>query len=152
MTLRFKTVKPGTLMVCKRYNVFTILWYKLRKKELPYNFVNLFINKVSIVDVYNDKSTEVLLEPKKEFTNQDVNKLLGILDTYYYDVKDKGVIGFKISKNKDMSILSDVLDKIRPSSFNMINFKDFNISDRKVREKYYVTKLAEERNWDLCIY
>ena len=37
MKIKTTIVRPGTILCWKEYNIFTKLWNKLKKRDLPYN-------------------------------------------------------------------------------------------------------------------
>lgn len=147
MTLRFKTLKPGSLIISKRYNIFKRLWYKLLKKELPYNTITLFTNTTSIFDIYHEDSPEILMELKKDYTKEELKHLTSLIEEYT-EQRDVTAISFK--KKKDKEQLAIILNLIRPRSINL----DLNTEQFKnvLYKNYYVKRLAEEKKWDVCIY
>lgn len=80
----FKTteeiIPAGSIMMCKRYNIFKMLWYKLRKKHLPYNdFIMWDItSKISIFAVSKYADFKVY-SPIKPYSHKEILKLLDIL-------------------------------------------------------------------------
>lgn len=151
MTLNFKTLKPGSMILSKRYNIFKRLWYKLLNKELPYNQIVLFTYDTCIMDVYNKTSTDILLEPKKNYTKDEVSLLTTLLvngdkEEDFYAVKFKG--------DKELVELLTILNTVRSFSINNLPMskKDLILHDTKIRKNYYVKQLAEEENWDICFY
>lgn len=150
MTLKFKTVAPGSMVVRKRYNVFKRLWYKIRKKELPYNCITLFTDTTCIFDSYNSKSSDILLTLKKNYSKEELSLLRSLIEDYSQE-RDITAIGF--CKNyKEIHDLSVILNTVRSYSFNIKMEEDFVVSNTAIRRKYYVSKLAEEKDWDVCIY
>ena len=147
MTLRFKTLKPGSLIISKRYNVFKRLWCKLLKKELPYNTITLFTNTTSIFDIYREDSPEILMELKKDYTKEELKHLTSLIEECT-EQRDITAISFK--KKKDKEQLAVILNLIRPRSINL----DLNAEQFKniLYKNYYVKRLAEEKKWDICVY
>lgn len=150
MTLKFKTIAPGSMIVSKRYNMFKRLWYKIRKKELPYNCITLFTETTSILDIYNSKSSDILLTLKKNYSKEELSLLHSLIEDYSQE-RDIATIDF--CKNyKEIHDLSVILNTVRSYSFNVKMEEDFVVSNTAIRRKYYVSKLAEEKDWDICIY
>ena len=150
MTLKFKTIAPGSMIVSKRYNIFKRLWYKIRKKELPYNCITLFTDTTSILDIYNSKSSDILLTLKKNYSKEELSLLHSLIEDYSQE-RDIATIDF--CKNyKEIHDLSIILNTVRSYSFNVKMEEDFVVSNTAIRRKYYVSKLAEEKDWDICIY
>ena len=151
MTLNFKTLKPGSMIISKRYNIFKRLWYKLLKKELPYNGIVLFTYNTMVMDTYDDKSTDILLELKKDYTKDELSLLTTLLidesrENDFYAVSFKG--------EKEISKLITILNTVRAYAIRNIpvSKEDLILHDTKLRKYYYVNKLSEEKNWDLCLY
>lgn len=150
MTLKFKTIAPGSMIVSKRYNIFKRLWYKIRKKELPYNCITLFTDTTSILDIYNSKSSDILLTLKKNYSKEELSRLRALIEAYYQE-RDITTIDF-CKNHKEIHDLSVILNTVRSYSFNVKMEEDFVVSNTAIRRKYYVSKLAEEKDWDICIY
>lgn len=150
MTLKFKTIAPGSMIVSKRHNVFKRLWYKIRKKELPYNCITLFTDTTSILDIYNSKSSDILLTLKKNYSKEELSLLHSLIEDYSQE-RDIATIDF-CKSYKEIHDLSVILNTVRSYSFNVKMEEDFVVSNTAIRRKYYVSKLAEEKDWDICIY
>ena len=153
MTLNFKTLKPGSMIISKRYNTFKRLWYKLLKRELPYNRITLFTYNTSIMNVYSNskRSTDLLLELKKDYTKDEISLLTTLLIDEGRE-EDFYAIGFK--GEKEISKLLTILNTVRSYAIKNIpvSKEDLILHDTKLRKYYYVNKLSEEENWDICIY
>lgn len=150
MTLKFKTIAPGSMIVSKRYNMFKRLWYKIRKKELPYNCITLFTETTSILDIYNSKSSDILLTLKKNYSKEELSLLHSLIEDYS---QERDITSIDFCKNyKEIHDLSVILNTVRSYSFNVKMEEDFVVSNTAIRRKYYVSKLAEEKDWDICIY
>ena len=150
MTLKFKTLAPGSMIVSKRYNMFKRLWYKIRKKELPYNCITLFTETTSILDIYNSKSSDILLTLKKNYSKEELSLLRSLIEDYS---QERDITTIDFCKNyKEIHDLSVILNTVRSYSFNVKMEEDFVVSNTAIRRKYYVSKLAEEKDWDICIY
>ncbi len=150
MTLKFKTIAPGSMIISKRYNMFKRLWYKIRKKELPYNCITLFTDTTSILDIYNSKSSDILLTLKKNYSKEELSLLHSLIEDYS---QERDITTIDFCKNyKEIHDLSVILNTVRSYSFNVKMEEDFVVSNTAIRRKYYVSKLAEEKDWDICIY
>ena len=150
MTLKFKTLAPGSMIVSKRYNILKRLWYKIRKKELPYNCITLFTDTTSILDIYNSKSSDILLTLKKNYSKEELSLLHSLIEDYS---QERDITTIDFCKNyKEIHDLSVILNTVRSYSFNVKMEEDFVVSNTAIRRKYYVSKLAEEKDWDICIY
>lgn len=151
MTLNFKTLKPGSMRISKKHSIFKRLWYKILNKELPYNKIVLFTYNTSIMDVYGSSSTDILLEPKRSYTKDELSLLTTLLidegkESDFYAVSFKG--------EKEISKLITILNTVRSYAIKSIpvSKEDLILHDTKLRKYYYVNKLSEEKNWDICIY
>lgn len=149
MTLRFKTLKPGSILIYKKHNLIKQLWYKLLKKDLKYNKAVLFTDYVTIFDCFSPDSPTLLLAPKKSFSDEECKKLANLVEEYTAE-EDVYTITFK---NKNIREMFTLLGKVRPSSgLKSTTEMDFSEFDSKIRKNYYVKRIAEEQNWDFCIY
>lgn len=151
MTLNFKTLKPGSMIISKRYNIFKRLWYKLLKRELPYNRITLFTYNTSVMDVYSEKSTDLLLELKKDYTKDEVSLLTTLLID---DGKEEDFYTVSFKGEKEINELLTILNTVRSYAIKNIpvSKEDLILHDTKLRKYYYVNKLSEEKNWDICLY
>lgn len=150
MTLKFKTIAPGSMIISKHYNIFKRLWYKIRKKELPYNCITLFTDTTCILDIYNSKSSDILLTLKKNYSKKELSLLHSLTKDY---PQERNLPTIDFYKNyKEIHDLSVILNTVRSYSFNIKLEEDFVVSNTAIRRKYYVSKLAEEKDWDICIY
>ena len=71
-----KKIKPGDIVLIKRYNVFKRIWYKLRNKKLQYNYACMSTcdNTVAM-----DRFCS-LLALKKPYTRKEEIKMLQRLE------------------------------------------------------------------------
>lgn len=70
-------IKPGDIILLKNYSLWTRIWYKLKRKELPYNnaFIVIWNNNIEI------KSKLVKVLPlKKAYTMKEKSKLLETIE------------------------------------------------------------------------
>lgn len=74
-------IPAGSILMFKRYNIFKRLWYKLRKKHLPYNeFIIWDIpSKASIFAVGVIDTDFKAYSPIKPYSHKEIFKLLDIL-------------------------------------------------------------------------
>lgn len=149
MTLRFKTLKPGSILVYKRHNLFKRLWYKLIKKDIEYNRAELFTDYITIFDSFSPDSPTLLLEPKKAFSNDECKKLSNLAEEF---TSERNIYSIVFDDKKIREMFA-ILGKVRPNTgiknTTEMSFSEF---DNKIRKNYYVKRLAEEKNWDVCIY
>ena len=146
MTLQFKYIKPGTLIIRKKYCLFKRLWYKLRKKELPYNRAILFLDDTSIMDYYTGTNKPTLIaEPKKIYSKEDVKILKEAIDDYSLYIEGDFAPEFYLGTETE---LAKVINTVRP---NTLQGKS-NFTDLIDSKDYNVKQLAKEKNWDICLY
>lgn len=55
MKIKTTIVRPGTILCWKEYNIFTKLWNKLKKRDLPYNKFEIIPTSIELltIDRYN---------------------------------------------------------------------------------------------------
>lgn len=145
MTLKFKTLRPGSMLIYKQHNLFKRLWYKLLKKELPYNKVVLFLKDIDIMDTFSSQSPTLLAELKKPYSKADLIKLESAVDKYLLRLDDDEFYSIQFSSNK--TDLTKILNAVRPNTLGKDAITDL------INSKYYnVKRIAEETDWDICIY
>lgn len=61
MKIKTTIVRPGAILCWKEYNIFTRLWNKLKKKDLPYNKFEIIPINVELltIDEYNFMRNQV---------------------------------------------------------------------------------------------
>lgn len=74
-------IPSGSILMFKRYNIFKRLWYKLRKKHLPYNDFIIWdiTSKTSIFTVGVIDTDFKVYSPIKPYSHKEIFKLLDIL-------------------------------------------------------------------------
>ena len=65
MNIQYVTLKPGCVLLCKKYNWFKRFWAKLSKKVLPYNHFIIFKDSCDLVNVFSKIQTLLLLNLKR---------------------------------------------------------------------------------------
>lgn len=109
-------IKPGTLLLEKKYNIVKSLVYKLLRKELPYNHLTITLGNI----IHDNKG--IYYTPKKEYSKLEKDKLEILLE--------------------DMSLpIVDIINLIRPKTVS--NPSKFKIEDI-TRNKYYKRLNGEE--------
>lgn len=142
MLLRFKTLLPGSLLIEKKHNVFKRLWYKFRKKELPYNKVTLVLKPIEIMDTFSKSSTTMLAEPKKRFNDREITSLFTITEAVFDTKLDDDCY----------TITGDVEDIITSINRTKHIIKGSTVTDILNSKNYYAKLIIEEKNWNFCIY
>lgn len=107
--MRYTELKPGMLLLERRYNIIKKLVYKLFKKELPFNQMT-----ITLGNMIHDNGG-VFYEPKKEYSKIEINKLGILLD------------------DASLSVV-DIINTIRPKTIT--NVTQFKIDDI-TKNKYY---------------
>lgn len=67
-------LKPGTIILWKKYNPFIKLWSKIRYKSLPYNKYTILKNEVELLTLGTIKDV-ILLIPLKSYNKLEIAKL-----------------------------------------------------------------------------
>lgn len=65
MNIQYVTLKPGCVLLCKKYNWFKRFWAKLSKKVLPYNHFVIFKNSCDLVNTFSKNTDIIIAEPKR---------------------------------------------------------------------------------------
>ena len=107
--MRYTELKPGMLLLEKKYNMFVKLVNKLLKRELPYNRMTLTMGNL----IYDNNG--VFYTPKKEYSKVEIAKL-------------------EILMNDASLSVVDIINTIRPKTIT--NVTTFKINDI-TKNKYY---------------
>lgn len=137
MTIKYLTLKPGSILLYKEYNFFNRLWAKIRRKELPYNKIMLFIDKCYYIG--NPNMDGVILELKRDYNKREINKL-------HYLVNNESFEDF----SSDTKELYSILNVIRPNTF-----KSDSVSLETLIEnnRYYTVKnIRDAKEWSEFLY
>lgn len=145
MKIKFKTLRPGSMLIYKQHNIFKKLWYRIRKKELPYNKIVLFLRDIDIMDTFSSQSPTLLVEPKKPYSKGDIAKLEVAVDKYLLRLNNEEYYSICFDSNK--IDLVKILNEVRPNTLGKDAITDL------INSRYYnVKRIAEETDWDVCIY
>ena len=117
--MRYTEVKPGMLLLEKKYNMFVKLVNKLLKRELPYNCMTLTMGNL----LHDDKV--VFYTPKKEYSKVEIAKLEVLME------------------DASLSVV-DIINTIRPKTIT--NTTTFKINDI-TKNKYYRLVDGEETKY-----
>lgn len=90
MKIKTTIVRPGTILCWKEYNIFTKLWNKLKKKDLPYNKFEIIPTSIELLTI--DRYNFVAYAPIRKYSNQEIHKLQSVYNncipnSYWEDVK-----------------------------------------------------------------
>ena len=107
--MRYTEVKPGMLLLEKKYNMFVKLVNKLLKRELPYNRMTLTMGNL----IHDNNG--VFYTSKKEYSKVEIAKL-------------------EILMNDASLSVVDIINTIRPKTIT--NVATFKINDI-TKNKYY---------------
>lgn len=77
MEIKTVNIKPGTILCWKEYNIFTKVWNKLLRRELPYNKFKVIPFRTEILTI--DKYKTVAYEPIRKYNKQEQDKLNSII-------------------------------------------------------------------------
>ena len=145
MKIKFKTLRPGSMLIYKQHSIFKKLWYRLRKKELPYNKVVLFLKDIDVMDTFSSRSPTLLAELKKPYNKADIAKLETAVDKHLLRLNDEEYYSISFDSNK--TDLIKILNEVRPNTLGKDAITDL------INSRYYnVKRITEETDWDVCIY
>ena len=90
MKIKTTIVRPGTILCWKEYNIFTKLWNKLKKRDLPYNKFEIIPTSIELLTI--DKYNFVAYAPIRKYSKQEIHKLQSVYNncipnSYWEDVK-----------------------------------------------------------------
>lgn len=102
ITFNWNKLKPGDLVLYKKYNLFKHILYILLNKELPYNKVDIITNDTTIA-VFSDSDEIKFLSPKKSYSKNEIKMLNNIAKTTSIDT----------NKTKD---IIETVNEIRPNT------------------------------------
>ena len=90
MKIKTTIVRPGTILCWKEYNIFTKLWNKLKKRDLPYNKFEIIPTSIELLTI--DKYNFVAYAPIRKYSKQEIHKLQSVYNncipnSYWDDVK-----------------------------------------------------------------
>lgn len=90
MKIKTTIVRPGTILCWKEYNIFTKLWNKLKKKDLPYNKFEIIPTSIELLTI--DRYNFVAYAPIHKYSKQEIHKLQSVYNncipnSYWEDVK-----------------------------------------------------------------
>ena len=102
MKIKTTIVRPGTILCGKEYNIFTKLWNKLKKRDLPYNKFEIIPTSIELLTI--DKYNFVAYAPIRKYSKQEIHKLQSVYNncipnSYWEDVKT-------------------IINIVRPNTFN----------------------------------
>ncbi len=144
MNIQYITLNPGSILLQKDYSWFKKFWYKLRGKELPYNYFTLFGTESALINVWGKNTTSIVVEPKKGYSKKELKNLINIITNCNKD-KDEWLSSFDAT-TKDLFI---TINAVRPGTFSDEETKLNSL----LSSKYYNTRvLADECNWNEYIF
>lgn len=100
MKIKTTIVRPGTILCWKEYNIFTKLWNKLKKRDLPYNKFEIIPTSIELLTI--DKYNFVAYAPIRKYSKQEIYKLQSV-----YDINDRNWEDIKA-----------IINIVRPNTFN----------------------------------
>lgn len=102
MKIKTTIVRPGTILCWKEYNIFTRLWNKLKKRDLPYNKFEIIPTSIELLTI--DRYNFVAYTPIRKYNKQEIYKLQSI---YGNCIEDRNWDDVKI-----------IINIIRPNTFD----------------------------------
>lgn len=123
--MKYLNIKPGSIIVYKKYNLLKCWWSKLMRKELPFNKYSIYFGASSMfVETTNikvkDEYRYVILEPIKPYSKKEEKALeLEVVE--------------HVMMNNDSKDVFSVINIIRPCT---IDAESFTINGL-LKNKYY---------------
>lgn len=102
MKIKTTIVRPGTILCWKEYNIFTKLWNKLKKRDLPYNKFEIIPTSIELLTI--DKYNFVAYAPIRKYSKQEIHKLQSVYDNYVND--------------RNWEDIKAIINIVRPNTFN----------------------------------
>lgn len=102
MKIKTTIVRPGTILCWKEYNIFTKLWNKLKKRDLPYNKFEIIPTSIELLTI--DKYNFVAYAPIRKYSKQEIHKLQAVYDNYVND--------------RNWEDIKAIINIVRPNTFN----------------------------------
>lgn len=102
MKIKTTIVRPGTILCWKEYNIFTKLWNKLKKRDLPYNKFDIIPTSIELLTI--DKYNFVAYAPIRKYSKQEIHKLQSVYDNCVND--------------RNWEDIKAIINIVRPNTFN----------------------------------
>lgn len=102
MKIKTTIVRPGTILCWKEYNIFTKLWNKLKKRDLPYNKFEIIPTSIELLTI--DKYNFVAYAPIRKYSKQEIHKLQSVYDNCVND--------------RNWEDIKAIINIARPNTFN----------------------------------
>lgn len=102
MKIKTTIVRPGTILCWKEYNIFTKLWNKLKKRDLPYNKFEIIPTSIELLTI--DKYNFVAYAPIRKYSKQEIHKLQSVYDNCVND--------------RNWEDIKAIFNIVRPNTFN----------------------------------
>lgn len=145
MNVKYITLNPGSLLLQKDYTWIKKAWYKLRNKELPYNYFTLFGDECAVIDIYGKHSKTLVVEPKKAYSKKEIKALDTLIKTNTdFDWAD----WFSSFEGKTRDLFT-IINAIRPGTFSD---NETNLEALLNSKFYNVKRLSDEQNWSEYIF
>lgn len=142
MNIQYVTLKPGCVLLCKKYNWFKRFWAKLSKKVLPYNHFVIFKDSCDLVNAYSKNTDVIIAEPKKNYSKKEISTLEKILEF-------NGDIATSLEEGIKIEDLFAAINVIRTNTFS----DNTNDLQAFLNSKYYnIRELSNEKNWNEYIF
>ena len=102
MKIKTTIVRPGTILCWKEYNIFTKLWNKLKKRDLPYNKFEIIPTSIELLTI--DRYNFVAYAPIRKYSKQVIHKLQSVYDNCVND--------------RNWEDIKAIINIVRPNTFN----------------------------------
>lgn len=139
MIIKCIEIKPGSILLQKKYNWFQRIWARFKKRNLPYNYFLLFGDYAAIADTNSKRSESVLVEPKKEYNKRESKQVLSLVIT-----NNKFEDEWLNSEDICTRDLFTIINTVRPNTVS----EDTSLGELLNNKYYNIRELANEQNWD----
>lgn len=102
MKIKTTIVRPGTILCWKEYNIFTKLWNKLKKRDLPYNKFEIIPTSIELLTI--DRYNFVAYAPICKYSKREIHKLQSVYDNCVND--------------RNWEDIKAIINIVRPNTFN----------------------------------
>lgn len=134
------TLQPGSIIIWKEFDPLAKLWYKLKKKPLPFNMCKLVYRTVELIsdntgfDNIFDHDCMVY-EPRKQYSTLEKYRLNEIKFSNLSDPNR-----WREYKGNTLACLK-MLNEVRPNTFDMTTVTFANVGGNKYYKRIYAKKV-----------
>lgn len=131
ITINLLDIKPGTLLIYKNHCLMKELFYKLFKKEVPFNRIEIIPEECTISQ-FEDADNVLILNPKRLYSKAEIKTLKNYFENNCID-------------SKKVSTVIKAINTVRPDTFP----ENASIDDI-INSTYYKKVNAEKNSTKIC--